>query len=161
MWKTGHSLIKAKIKESKAILAGEMSGHIFFNDRWYGFDDGLYAGARLLEILSNFDNPSNVLEALPKGFSTSELNIELKEDEQHKIIKSLQKEAKLLNANEVIKIDGLRVEYDYGFGLMRASNTTPAIVLRFEANSNENLIIIQNEFKIILQKYISLEKIPF
>ena len=161
MWKTGHSLIKAKIKESKAILAGEMSGHIFFNDRWYGFDDGLYAGARLLEILSNFDNPSNVLEALPKGFSTSELNIELKEGEQHKVIKSLQKEAKFLNANEVIKIDGLRVEYDYGFGLMRASNTTPAIVLRFEANSNENLIIIQNEFKIILQKYISLEKIPF
>ena len=158
---TGHFHIKNCIKEHNPLLAGEMSGHIFFNDRWYGFDDGLYAGARLLEILSNFDNPSNVLEALSKGFSTSELNIELKEGEQHKVIKSLQKEAKFLNANEVIKIDGLRVEYDYGFGLMRASNTTPAIVLRFEANSNENLIIIQNEFKIILQKYISLEKIPF
>jgi phosphomannomutase/phosphoglucomutase len=161
IWKTGHSLIKTKMKESKAILAGEMSGHMFFNDRWYGFDDGIYAGARLIEILSHFDNPSEILEALPKGFSTPELNIKLNEGEQHKIIKTLQNKAKFQNANEIIKIDGLRVEYDYGFGLMRASNTTPVIVLRFEANSNENLKLIQNEFKEILETYIPQEKIPF
>jgi len=161
IWKTGHSLIKAKMKESKAILAGEMSGHMFFDDRWYGFDDGVYAGARLIEILSHFDNPSEILEALPKSFSTPELNIKLIEGEQHKIIKTLQREAKFQNANEIIKIDGLRVEYDYGFGLMRASNTTPVIVLRFEADSNENLKLIQNEFKKILKRYVSQGKIPF
>ena len=161
IWKTGHSLIKAKMKESKAILAGEMSGHIFFNDRWYGFDDGLYAGARLIEILSYFDNPSEILESLPKGFSTPELNIKLNEGEQHSIIKVLQDKAKFHNANEIIKIDGLRVEYDYGFGLMRASNTTPVIVLRFEADSHKNLKSIQNEFKKILENYIPKEKIPF
>jgi len=161
IWKTGHSLIKAKMKETKAILAGEMSGHTFFNDRWYGFDDGIYAGARLIEILSHFENPSEVLEALPKSFSTPELNIKLIEGEQHKIIKTLQSKAKFQNANEIIKIDGLRVEYDYGFGLMRGSNTTPVIVLRFEADSNENLKLIQNEFKEILERYVSQDKIPF
>jgi len=161
IWKTGHSLIKAKMKESKAILAGEMSGHMFFNDRWYGFDDGIYAGARLIEILSHFDNPSEILEALPKSFSTPELNIKLKEGEQHRIIKALQDEAKFQNAIEIIKIDGLRVEYDYGFGLMRASNTTPVIVLRFEANSSNNLKLIQNDFKEILGDYIPQEKILF
>ena len=161
IWKTGHSLIKAKIKESKAILAGEMSGHMFFNDRWYGFDDGVYAGARLIEILSHYDNPSEILEALPKSFSTPELNIQLIEGEQHKIIKILQNKAKFHNAKEIIKIDGLRVEYDFGFGLMRGSNTTPCIVLRFEANSNENLKLIQDEFKEILKPYILQEKIPF
>jgi phosphomannomutase/phosphoglucomutase len=161
IWKTGHSLIKAKMKESKAILAGEMSGHMFFNDRWYGFDDGVYAGARLIEILSNFDNPSKILEALPKSFSTPELNIELNEGEQHKIIKTLQNKAKFPNAIEIIKIDGLRVEYDYGFGLMRASNTTPVIVLRFEASSKKDLKLIQKDFKEILEGYIPKEKIPF
>ena len=161
IWKTGHSLIKAKMKESKAILAGEMSGHMFFNDRWYGFDDGVYAGARLIEILSHFDNPSEILEALPKSFSTPELHIKLEEGEQHRIIKTLQIEAKFENANEIIKIDGLRVEYNFGFGLMRASNTTPVIVLRFEANSSKNLKLIQNEFKEILKTYIPQEKILF
>jgi len=161
MWKTGHSLIKAKMKESKAILAGEMSGHMFFNDRWYGFDDGIYAGARLIEILSHFDNPSEILEALPKSFSTSELNIKLKEGEQHIIIRALQDEAKFQNAIEIIKIDGLRVEYDYGFGLMRASNTTSVIVLRFEANSSKNLKLIQNDFKEVLRDYIPQGKILF
>ena len=161
IWKTGHSLIKAKMKESKAILAGEMSGHMFFDDRWYGFDDGIYAGARLIEILSHFENPSEILEALPKSFSTPELNIKLIEGEQHKIIKTLQSKAKFKNANEIIKIDGLRVEYDYGFGLMRASNTTPVIVLRFEADSSENLKLIQNEFKEILKRYVPQGKIPF
>jgi len=161
IWKTGHSFIKSKMKESKAILAGEMSGHIFFNDRWYGFDDGIYAGARLIEILSHFDNPSKILESLPKGVSTPELNIKLNEGEQHEIIKTLQNTAKFKNANEIVKIDGLRVEYEYGFGLMRGSNTTPVIVLRFEANSLENLKSIQNEFKEILKDFVAHDKIPF
>ena len=161
IWKTGHSLIKSKMKESKAILAGEMSGHIFFNDRWYGFDDGIYAGARLIEILSHFNNPSEVLEALPKGVSTPELNIKLNEGEQHEIIKTLQNTAKFENANEIVKIDGLRVEYEHGFGLMRGSNTTPVIVLRFEANSLKNLKLIQNEFKEALKGFVADDKIPF
>ena len=161
IWKTGHSFIKQKMKELNASLAGEMSGHIFFNDRWYGFDDGLYAAARLLEILSEFDDPSKILKALPKGFSTPELNIKLHEGEQHKLIKKLQETALFPGASEVIKIDGLRVEYKEGFGLMRASNTTPVIVLRFEADTEKKLQEIQAEFKLILEQYISPEKIPF
>jgi len=161
IWKTGHSFIKQKMKELNASLAGEMSGHIFFNDRWYGFDDGLYAAARLLEILSEFDDPSKILKALPKGFSTPELNVKLHEGEQHKLIKKLQETALFPDASEVIKIDGLRVEYKEGFGLMRASNTTPVIVLRFEADTEKKLQEIQAEFKSILEQYISPEKIPF
>jgi len=161
IWKTGHSFIKQKMKEINASLAGEMSGHTFFNDRWYGFDDGLYAAARLLEILSEFDDPSKILKALPKGFSTPELNIKLKEGEQHKLINELQETALFPDATDVIKIDGLRVEYREGFGLMRASNTTPAIVLRFEADTEKKLKEIQDEFKSILTKHISSEKIPF
>jgi len=161
IWKTGHSFIKQKMKELNASLAGEMSGHIFFNDRWYGFDDGLYAAARLLEILSEFDDPSKILKALPKGFSTPELNVKLHEGEQHKLIKKLQETALFPGASEVIKIDGLRVEYKEGFGLMRASNTTPVIVLRFEADTEKKLQEIQAEFKSILEQYISPEKIPF
>jgi len=161
IWKTGHSLIKAKMKEESALLAGEMSGHTFFADRWYGFDDGLYAGARLLEILSKYSNPSEILEALPKGFSTAEINIKLDEGEQHKLIKILQTEAKFKDSMEVIMIDGLRVEYKNGFGLMRASNTTPVIVLRFEADTADMLEKIKDDFKIILSKYLPINQIPF
>ena len=161
IWKTGHSLIKKKMKEVNAVLAGEMSGHTFFDDKWYGFDDGLYAGARLLEILSNFDDPSAILEALPKSVSTPELNIKLEEGEQHKIIQQLQEEALFSDALNIIKIDGLRVEYANGFGLMRASNTTPVIVLRFEAESSTELNKIQKDFKIQLEKYINTVRIPF
>ena len=161
IWKTGHSLIKKKMKEVNAVLSGEMSGHTFFNDKWYGFDDGLYAGARLLEILSNFDDPSAILEALPKSVSTPELNIKLEEGEQHKIIQQLQEEALFSDALNIIKIDGLRVEYASGFGLMRASNTTPVIVLRFEAESSTELNKIQKDFKIQLEKYINTVRIPF
>ena len=161
IWKTGHSLIKAKMKETNAILAGEMSGHTFFCDKWYGFDDGLYAGARLLEILSHFDDPSSVLEALPKGFSTPELNIKLKEGEQHSLIKTMQDNAIFPKALEIIKIDGLRVEYEDGFGLMRASNTTPVIVLRFEANTAADLGVIQDEFRSVLEMYVDQDNIPF
>ncbi len=161
IWKTGHSLIKAKMKKESALLAGEMSGHTFFADRWYGFDDGLYAGARLLEILSKYSNPSEILEALPKGFSTPEINIKLAEGDQHKLIKKLQKEAKFEGSLEVIMIDGLRVEYKNGFGLMRASNTTPVIVLRFEADTADILEKIKNDFKKILSKYLPMNKITF
>ena len=149
------------MRELNASLAGEMSGHTFFNDRWYGFDDGLYAAARLLEILSEFDDPSKILKALPKGFSTPELNIKLREGEQHKLIAKLQERVYFPDAIEIIKIDGLRVEYKDGFGLMRASNTTPVIVLRFEADTEKKLKEIQAEFKSILEQHISPEKIPF
>ena len=161
IWKTGHSFIKAKMKETNAILAGEMSGHTFFCDKWYGFDDGLYAGARLLEILSHFDDPSSVLEELPKGFSTPELNIMLVEGEQHALIKTMQDNAIFPKALEIIKIDGLRVEYEDGFGLMRASNTTPVIVLRFEANTEADLSVIQDEFRSVLMMHVDQDNIPF
>ena len=161
IWKTGHSHIKMKMKEINAALAGEMSGHTFFNDRWYGFDDALYAAARLIEILSAHKDPSLILESLPKGFSTPELNIALDEGQQHSLIKTLQDQAIFPRAQSINKIDGLRVEYEYGFGLMRASNTTPVIVLRFEANTDENLKKIQDEFKDCLSTYIEKENLPF
>jgi len=154
MCRTGHSFVKAKIKETGALLAGEMSGHLFFNDRWYGVDDGVYAGARLLEILSMVDNPSELLNALPSCISTPEINIPVGEGEQHKIIEKLHKTAKFDEAKEIITIDGLRVEYSDGFGLVRASNTTPVLVLRFEANTNSALKRIQSQFRTILGKHI-------
>jgi len=153
LWKTGHSLIKSKLKETGAPLAGEMSGHIFFKDRWYGFDDGLYAGARMLELLSRGDNASRELESLPDSISTPELNIPLaREGENHALIADLQKSARFEGAKEIITIDGLRVEYPDGFGLVRASNTTPVIVLRFEADSDAALKRIREDFRRVLQK---------
>jgi phosphomannomutase/phosphoglucomutase len=152
LWKTGHSLIKSKLKETGAPLAGEMSGHIFFKDRWYGFDDGLYAGARLLELVSRVPNPSQLLEALPDSISTPELNVALeREGENHKLISELQKSARFEGATEINTIDGLRVEYPDGFGLMRASNTTPVIVLRFEADSDAALSRIRRDFRKVLE----------
>ena len=155
MCRTGHSFIKAKIKETNAALAGEMSGHIFFNDKWNGTDDGVYAACRLLEILSQVDDPSALLNALPNAFSTPELNIKVKDGEQHKIIEKLQKTATFNDAEEIITIDGLRVEYRDGFGLVRASNTTPVLVLRFEAETQTSLKRIQDQFRIILSKYVT------
>ena len=153
LWKTGHSLIKSKLRETGAPLAGEMSGHVFFKDRWYGFDDGLYAGARLLELVSRDKNASAALEALPDSISTPELNVPLEhEGENHKLIAELQKSARFEGATDVITIDGLRVEYPDGFGLMRASNTTPVIVLRFEADSEQALKRIRGEFRRVLEK---------
>jgi len=147
LWKTGHSLIKQKLKETGALLAGEMSGHTFFKERWYGFDDALYAGARLLEILSRETDPSAVLEALPDAVSTPELHVKLAEGENYALIERLQKTARFTNAREVIKIDGLRVEYEDGFGLARASNTTPVVVLRFEADDETAMKRIQEDFR--------------
>jgi phosphomannomutase / phosphoglucomutase len=150
LWKTGHSLVKAKMKETGALLAGEMSGHVFFKERWYGFDDGLYTGARLLEILSQHADIDAAFAALPDSVNTPELNVRTQEGEAHTLIAHLQKTAVFAGAERVIDIDGLRVEYADGFGLMRPSNTTPVIVLRFEADSTEALTRIQNTFRTIL-----------
>jgi phosphomannomutase/phosphoglucomutase len=147
LWKTGHSFIKAKLRESGAPLAGEMSGHIFFKERWYGFDDGLYAGARLLEILSRVANPGAALNALPNAVSTPELQIKLQEGENFALIERLQREARFEGAHEIIRIDGVRVEYADGFGLARPSNTTPVVVLRFEAETSAALKRIQQDFR--------------
>jgi phosphomannomutase / phosphoglucomutase len=167
IWKTGHSLVKAKIKEMGAALAGEMSGHVFFNDsrdgqkRWYGFDDGLYAGARLLEILSQSVDASSILNTLPDSVSTPEQHIQMQEGEPHILIAALQKSAVFAGADRVITIDGLRVEYPDGFGLMRPSNTTPVIVLRFEADSLVALQRIQAQFKKIILAAAPTAKLPF
>ena len=143
MWKTGHSLIKARLKETGAPIAGEMSGHIFFGERWYSFDDATYTAARLLEILSRSKNPSAVLDALPTSFSTPELNVPCAEGEPQQVIEQLRAQASFPGAREVITIDGLRAEFDDGFGLVRASNTTPVLVLRFEGHTPAALERIQ------------------
>ena len=161
LWKTGHSLIKARMKEVGAALAGEMSGHTFFGERWYGFDDGLYAGARLLEILSRHPDPAAVLDALPDAVSTPELNIGCAEGEQHSLVARLQADAHFPGASDVIRIDGLRVEYPDGFGLARASNTTPVIVLRFEADDQAALTRIQHEFRRVLTAAKPGVELPF
>lgn len=173
MWKTGHSLVKAKMRETNAPLGGEMSGHIFFKDRWYGFDDGLYAGARLLELLSRHADPATILDALPQSPSTPELHLHMAEGENFTLVEQLQRGAVISssssssssssissastvsalstpffpNAERCITIDGVRAEYADGFGLARPSNTTPVVVLRFEAESPEALARIQQEFR--------------
>ena len=147
MWKTGHSLVKAKLKETGAPLAGEMSGHIFFKERWYGFDDAIYCGARLLEIVSKSADASKVLEDLPNAPSTPELNLKCAEGEHFTLMEQLKAIAKFPTATRIATIDGMRVEYADGFGLARASNTTPVIVLRFEADTPEALKRIQDDFR--------------
>jgi phosphomannomutase/phosphoglucomutase len=161
IWKTGHSLIKAKLAETGAPLAGEMSGHTFFKERWYGFDDALYAGARLLEILSRAADPGAVLRALPDAPSTPELNWKLAEGEPHALVAQLQAARPFPGAKSVLTIDGVRVEYADGFGLARASNTTPVIVLRFEADTEGALQRIQREFRAALQPLKPDAPLPF
>jgi len=161
MWKTGHSLVKAKMRETGAPLGGEMSGHVFFKDRWYGFDDGLYAGVRLLELLSRESDPSAVLNALPQSSSTPELQLKLEEGENFALIEKLQREANFPGSDEIIKIDGLRVEYADGFGLARSSNTTPVVVMRFEAESEQALARIQSEFKRVILAAKHDASLPF
>ncbi|HEY1044610.1 MAG TPA: phosphomannomutase/phosphoglucomutase [Telluria sp.] len=150
MWKTGHSLVKAKLRETGAPLGGEMSGHIFFKDRWYGFDDGLYSGARLMELLTRMQFPSVVLNALPQSDSTPELHLHLGEGENVELMDKLRANATFPGSDQIITIDGLRVEYPDGFGLARSSNTTPVIVMRFEAESPEALRRIQGEFRRVI-----------
>jgi phosphomannomutase/phosphoglucomutase len=161
LWKTGHSLIKSKMKESGALLAGEMSGHMFFKERWYGFDDGLYAGARLLEYLSKRPDINAEFAALPDSVNTPELQIKLQEGENYALVDKLQKSARFEGAREVITIDGLRVEYPDGFGLARSSNTTPVIVLRFEADDPAALERIQGDFRRVLLAAKPDAKLPF
>jgi phosphomannomutase len=151
MWKTGHSLMKAKLRETGAPLAGEMSGHIFFGERWYGFDDAMYTAGRLLEILSRFADPSAVLKALPTSFSTPELNVAVPAGNQHAIVEQLIAQADFPGA-EIGTIDGLRGDYPDGFGLIRASNTTPVLVLRFEGHTAEALARIEHDFMAALRK---------
>jgi phosphomannomutase/phosphoglucomutase len=161
IWKTGHSLIKAKMRETGALLAAEMTGHFFFVERWYGFDDGLYAGARLLEILSRVANPSDTLNALPDAYSTPELHIHTAEDENHTLIATLKKSGEFTNTKEIITLDGIRAEYADGFGLARPSNTTPAIVLRFEADKEIALKRIQDDFRRVFQLAAPHLTLPF
>lgn len=161
MWNTGHALVKTKLKETGAPLAGEMSGHVFFKERWFGFDDGLYTAARLLEILSRHTDPSAVLEALPDAISTPELNIAMDEGEPFELVRKLREEARFDGAREVITIDGVRVEYPDGFGLARASNTTPVVVLRFEADSEAALARIQQDFRAAIDKVWPGLSMPF
>ena len=147
MWNTGHALVKAKLKETGAPLAGEMSGHMFFKERWFGFDDGLYAGARLLEILSARPDPNAALKALPNAVSTPELNLAMNEGEPFELVQRLKACSHFGAAEEVITIDGVRTEYADGFGLARPSNTTPVVVLRFEADDKAALARIQSTFR--------------
>jgi len=161
LWKTGHSLVKAKMRETGALLAGEMSGHVFFKERWFGFDDGLYTGARLLEILSKVSNPSATLNALPDAACTPEIHVHTAEGENHTLLAHLRETAKFTDAKEIITLDGLRVEYTDGFGLARASNTTPVIVMRFEADDESGLQRIQEDFRRIFQEAAPHLKLPF
>jgi len=161
MWKSGHSLIKHKMAETGALLAGEMSGHIFFADRWYGFDDALYTAARLLEIISQFEERSNtIFKALPGGVSTPELMLNLPEGANFEYMDRLAQNADFAGA-DLITIDGIRAEYEGGWGLVRASNTTPSLVFRFEAENSDLLSRIQAVFRDELMHLDSTLKLPF
>ena len=151
MYKTGHSLIKAKMKEVNSPLGGEMSGHIFFKERWFGFDDGTYAGARLLEIVSRSPDASAVLNNLPTSFSTPELNVPCKEGEPHIVVDALIKAVVFTPPAVINTIDGVRVDWPDGFGLIRASNTTPVLVLRFEGHTQEALMRIETDMLALLR----------
>ena len=161
MSRTGHSLIKAKMKEVNADFAGEMSGHIFFHDRWPGFDDGVYASTRLLEILTRSADANVPLKGLPNAVSTPELQIPTEEGENVKLVERLKENAKFEDAQDIITIDGIRVEWKDGFALARPSNTTPVVVLRFEADTPEALARIQNRFKEEILKVAPEAKLPF
>lgn len=155
LYKTGHSLVKAKLKETGAPFAGEMSGHLFFGERWYGFDDAMYTAARLLEIVSRSADPSAVLDALPTSFSTPELNVPCAEGEHHAVVKELLARVAdgrlAFPGGEIGTIDGLRVDFADGFGLIRGSNTTPVLVLRFEGHTPEALARIEGEMMAALR----------
>jgi phosphomannomutase/phosphoglucomutase len=161
MWNTGHALVKAKLKETGAPLAGEMSGHMFFKERWYGFDDGLYSGVRLLEILSRSPDGNAVLKALPNAVSTPELNIKMNEGEPFELVRRLREKPAFTGARELITLDGVRVEYADGFGLARPSNTTPVVVLRFEADDEAALGRIQADFRRALEAVWPGVALPF
>ncbi|OGT46868.1 MAG: phosphoglucomutase [Gammaproteobacteria bacterium RIFCSPHIGHO2_12_FULL_38_11] len=161
MSRTGHSILKAKMIEENAPLAGEMSGHVFFKDGWYGFDDGIYVGARLVSILSGYsESVSDIFDALPKTVNTPELKLPMTEDKKSDFMDRLLFEGDFGNA-EKITIDGLRIEYDFGWGLIRRSNTSPYLILRFEADTEDNLEKIKNIFREQLLKIDSGLRLPF
>ena len=161
MWKTGHSLIKKKMKETSALLAGEMSGHIFFKERWFGFDDGIYSAARLLEILSKRQATAEELfETFPNDISTPEINIDVTDESKFSIIDALH-DAQWGEAAELTTIDGVRVDYPHGWGLVRASNTTPVLVLRFEAETKAELQRIKDVFHAQLKRVAPDLQLPF
>ena len=161
MWKTGHSLIKAKMRETEAELAGEMSGHFFFAERWYGFDDGIYAAVRLLEILAmDPQSPGDVLNALPGGVSTPEIKVDAPDGDPHAFVERFRERARFEGAR-LSTIDGLRVDWNDGWGLVRASNTTPVLVLRFDADSEQALKRIQDDFRAQLLAVDPGLKLPF
>lgn len=154
MWKAGHSIIKAKMKETGSVLAGEMSGHIFFADRFYGFDDACYAGARVLEILSKTDKKlSELLEDLPETFSTPELRVDCSEEKKFDVVRKIAEQFSA--TNEVITIDGARILFENGWGLVRASNTQAVLVLRFEADSEENLNKIRETVETKVNEFVA------
>ena len=161
MWRTGHSLIKARMKEVQAPLAGEMSGHIFFKDRWFGFDDAQYGAARLLELLSRVTDPEAHLLALPDSVSTPELKLETAEGANVVLCERLLREAKFPDALQLHTMDGVRAEYADGFGLARPSNTTPCVVLRFEGQTAAALARIQDEFRAALHALDPALNLPF
>ncbi|MEZ5703910.1 MAG: phosphomannomutase/phosphoglucomutase [Burkholderiaceae bacterium] len=152
IYKTGHSLIKARMKELDSPLGGEMSGHIFFKERWFGFDDGTYAGARLLEILSRSADASAVLDALPTSHSTPELNVACAEGEPHSLVEKMVALASFEAPAKLSTIDGVRVDWPDGFGLIRASNTTPVLVLRFEGQTPEAMRRIESTMLALLSR---------
>jgi phosphomannomutase/phosphoglucomutase len=161
MWKTGHSFIKAKLRESGALLAGEMSGHTFFKERWYGFDDGLYTGARLLELLSRDPRqPAEIFQSLPNTVNTPELNLKFAEGEHYAFMQKLLERASFPDAR-VTTLDGLRVDFDDGFGLVRASNTTPVLVFRFEGDNDAAIARIQQRFRTLLKETGAHLTLPF
>ncbi len=161
MWKTGHSFIKTRLKETGAALAGEMSGHIFFNDRWGGFDDGLYAGARLCELLAeDTRSTAEVFADLPNTVNTPELRLEMEEGEHYALMQELAENASFPDG-EVSRIDGVRVDFEDGFGLIRPSNTTPTLIMRFEATSEDALKRIQESFRALLVETRSGLDLPF
>jgi len=161
MWKTGHSLIKAKMRETEAELAGEMSGHFFFAERWFGFDDGIYAAARLLEILdAGGMSPEELFATLPDGISTPELKVEAPDGEPHAFVDRFKLVAKFEGAR-LSTLDGLRVDWPDGWGLVRASNTTPILVMRFDADTNAAMARIQQAFREQLLLVQPDLKLPF
>lgn len=161
MWKTGHSFMKAKLKETNAALAGEMSGHFFFNERWFGFDDGIYAAARLLEILDQEeDSPQEVFDTLPNSVNTPELKVHMEEGEHYKFMDEFINEASFPDA-KITTIDGIRADFAQGWGLVRCSNTTPCLVIRFDADDEETLERIKEEFRTQLLAVNSELNLPF
>ncbi len=161
MCKTGHSLIKAKMRESGALLAGEMSGHMFFKERWYGFDDGIYAAARLLEILSAAPDPSGLLEGLPQSCATPEIKLDTAEGEQFELVEALRQQGEFPRAVSINDLDGVRVDYVDGFGLARPSNTTPTVVMRFEGDTVAALARIEEDFRNAFRRIAPHVRLPF